>query len=56
MMASQSLGRRVAQLITGLCLLAFPLGVGGIGCGFGRPPVMPLDQWQAEDASVRSSP
>ena len=51
-MASQSLGKRVAQLITGLCLLAFLLGVGGIG----KQPVMTLGQWQAENDSVRSTP
>jgi hypothetical protein len=55
MMASQALGTRVAQLITGLCLLAFLLGVGGIGCGISKPPVMTLEQWQAEDDSVRTS-
>jgi hypothetical protein len=49
------MGKRVAQLITGLCLLAFLLGVGGIGCGINKPPVMTPEQWQAEDDSVRTS-
>jgi hypothetical protein len=44
MMGSQPLGQRVAQFITGLCLLAFLLGVSGIGCGIGKPPVMTLEQ------------
>jgi hypothetical protein len=55
MMGSQSLGKRVTQLIACMCLLAFLLGVGGIGCGIGKPPVMTLEQWQAEDDSVRST-
>jgi hypothetical protein len=46
----------VARLIAGICLLSFLLSVGGIGCGIGKPPVMTLEQWQAEDDSVRSSP
>ena len=50
------MGKRVAQLITGLCLLAFLLGVGGIGCGINKPPVMTPEQWQAEDESVETSP
>jgi hypothetical protein len=55
MMGDQSLGKRVAKLITCMCLLAFLLGVGCTGCGIGRPPVMTLEQWQAADDSVRSS-
>jgi hypothetical protein len=42
-MGSQSLAKRAAQLITGLCLLAFLLGVGRIGCGINKPPVMTLE-------------
>ena len=50
------LGKRMARLITFMCLLGFLLGVCGIGCGIGKPPVMTLDQWQAEDDRVRSRP
>ena len=47
--------KRVARLITCMCLLAFLLGVGCTGCGIGKPPVMTLEQWEAEDDSVRST-
>ena len=56
MIGSQELNKRVARLITCICLLSFLLSVCCIGCGIGRPPVMTLEQWQAEEDSVRSSP
>ena len=37
-----------------LGLIAF-LSVSFMGCAGGRPPVMTLDQWQAEDESVEST-
>ena len=56
MIGSQELNKRVARLITCICLLAFLLSVCCTGCGIGRPPVKTLEQWQAEINSVRSSP
>jgi hypothetical protein len=53
MTGSQALNKRVARLIACIYLL-FLLSVCRIGCGIGRPPVMTLEQWQAEDDSVRS--
>jgi hypothetical protein len=55
MIGSPELHQRVARLITGFCLLAFLPSVCGIGCGIGKPPVMTLEQWQAQDARLRSS-
>jgi len=45
----------VARLITCIGLLALLLSVCCSGCGIGRPPVMTLEQWQAQDNQVRSS-
>ena len=39
-----------------MCLLSCLLSVCCIGCGIGKPPVMTLEQWQAEYNSVRFSP
>jgi hypothetical protein len=55
MIGSQELDKRVARLITGMCLLSFLLSVCCTGCGIGKPPVWTLEQWQAEDNRVRSS-
>jgi uncharacterized membrane protein YfcA len=51
-----SLGKHMARLITFMCLFGFLLGVCGVGCGMGKPPVMTLEQWRAEDERVRSRP
>ena len=48
MIRSKELAKRVARLITGICLLAFLLSVWCTGCGINRPPVMTLEQWQAD--------
>jgi hypothetical protein len=53
---SQEVNKRVARLIASIYLLSFLLSVGCTGCGIGRPPVMTLEQWQAEDDRVRSRP
>jgi hypothetical protein len=55
MLGSQELHKRVARLITWICLLSFLLSVCCLGCGIGKPPVMTLEQWQAQDDRVRSS-
>ena len=55
MIESQELNKRVARLIACIYLLSFLLSVCCIGCGIGKPPVMTLEQWQAEEDSVRSS-
>ena len=55
-MREGKLGKRLARFITFVCLLGFLLGVCGIGCGIGKPPVMTLEQWRAEDERVRSRP
>jgi hypothetical protein len=49
--------RPVHWCIRYMCLLgliAF-LSVGFMGCASGRPPVMSLDQWQAEDEEFEST-
>jgi hypothetical protein len=48
MIGSQELNKHVARLITGIYLLSFLLSVCCTGCGIGRPPVMTLEQWQAD--------
>jgi hypothetical protein len=52
---SRSLDKRMARLIIGMCLLVLLLSVGGSGCGIGQPPVMTLEQWEAQYNRVRSS-
>ena len=52
---SRSLETRGARLITGMCFLLLLVGVGGSGCGIGQPPVMTLEQWEAQYNRVRSS-
>jgi hypothetical protein len=56
MIGSKEVDKRVARLITFICLLCCLLSVCCVGCGISKPPVMTLDQWQAEDNSVRSTP
>jgi hypothetical protein len=51
---SQELGKRVAKLITCICLLSFLLSVSGIGCGIGKPPVKTLEQWRADRSRTLS--
>jgi hypothetical protein len=46
----------MARFITFMGLLSFVVGVCGVGCGMGKPPVMTLEQWRAEDERVRSRP
>jgi hypothetical protein len=55
MRGSRSLEKRVARLITCIALLALLLSVCCSGCGIGKPPVMTLEQWEAERNRVRSS-
>ncbi len=47
MTRSQELNKRIARLITCICLLSF-LSVCCIGCGISKPPVKTLQQWQAD--------
>lgn len=49
------MGKRLAKLIAFMGLLSLLLSVCCIGCGIGKPPVMTLEQWEAEDNSVRST-
>jgi hypothetical protein len=51
---SEELGKRVAKLITCMCLLSFLLSVCGIGCGIGKPPVKTLEQWRADRSRTLS--
>jgi hypothetical protein len=51
--------RRMDGLVVFICflgLLAFLQSIGFMGCANSRPPVMTLEQWQAEDNRVRSKP
>ena len=54
MIRSQELDKRVAKLITCICLLSFLLSVCCSGCGIGRPPVWTLEQWEADRNRTRS--
>ena len=55
MIVGQKLRKRLARFITCICLL-IRLSVCCTGCGIGRPPVMTLEQWQAQDDRVRVMP
>jgi hypothetical protein len=55
MIRSQELGKHVVRLIACICLLSFLLSVCCTGCGIGRPPVMTLEQWQADRNRTRST-
>jgi hypothetical protein len=46
---------RVIRLIAGIGLLSLLVSVGGSGCGIGKPPVMTLEQWEAQDKRVLST-
>lgn len=37
-----------------MCLLSVLVSVGSSGCGMSRPPVMTLEQWEAERQRVLS--
>jgi hypothetical protein len=52
---SRTLEMRVARLITGMGLLSLVVSVCCSGCGIGKPPVMTLEQWEAQYNRVRSS-
>jgi hypothetical protein len=54
MRGSRTLDKRIAKLITSIGLLVLLVSVCCSGCGIGKPPVMTLEQWEAESQRVRS--
>jgi predicted small secreted protein len=54
MRRNQGLGKHVARIIAGICLLSFLLSICSTGCGIGQPPVKTLEQWQADINRTRS--